>query len=249
MVDFEVTPVAERFSRSAHLYESEALVQEEAAIRFDAWLARQVVARPGHIVEIGCGTGFLTRRLRERFPESLIQATDLAPAMVDRCREAMQACGGMQFAVCDGRDAIFDPEPDWIVSAMCFQWFDPLQAVLEHHLAQSKVLAFSIMLDGSFSAWRRAHQALNLVPGLHDCPNYDRLLQTCHRLGASKVHSERVWLHRHHADGRSFARSLRAIGADQPRAGHVPVSLKPVLRLLDKGFDADYEIGFFYIEK
>jgi hypothetical protein len=70
----------------------------------------------------------------------------------------------------------------------------------------------------------------------------------CRRLGASKVHSERVLLHWWHADGHSFARSLRAIGADQPRAGHLPVNLKPVLRLQDKGCDADDEIGFFYIE-
>jgi malonyl-CoA O-methyltransferase len=244
-----VTPVAERFSRSAHLYEDEAIIQREAAARFDAWLAQCGGSRPRSMVEIGCGTGFLTQRLRTRYPESLITATDLAPLMVERCREVMGDSAGMRYAVCDGRDAVFDPAPDWIVSTMCFQWFDPLKDVLAHHLAQCKVLAFSIMLDGSFSAWRKAHESLSLVPGLHACPDYDALLHTCLQLGATKVQSDRIRLHRHHADGRSFARSLRAIGADQPRTGHVPVNLKPVLRLMENGCEADYEIGFFRVEK
>lgn len=88
-----------------------------------------------------------------------------------------------------------------------------------------------------------------IIPGLHSCPNYDALLHTCLQLGASGVKSDRIWLHQHHSDGRAFARSLRAIGADEPRAGHVPVNLKPVLRLMENGCDADYEIGFFRIEK
>ena len=50
-------------------------------------------------------------------------------------------------------------------------------------------------------------------------------------------------------DDRDAAWALRAIGADQPRAGHVPVNLKPVLRLMENGCEADYEIGFFRIEK
>jgi malonyl-CoA O-methyltransferase len=249
MFDTNLTPVAERFSQSAHLYEDEAVIQREAAARFEAWLARFGDVPPKHVVEIGCGTGFLTQRLRARYPGCFITATDLAPSMVERCREAMQDHPGNQFVVCDGRQAVFDPVPDWIVSTMCFQWFDPLKEVLEHHLAQCDVLAFSIMLDGSFSAWRRAHEALNLVPGLHSCPNYDALLQTCLQLGASEVKSDRIWLQQHHPDGRSFARSLRAIGADEPRSGHVPVNLKPVLRLLEDGCDADYEIGFFRIKK
>jgi malonyl-CoA O-methyltransferase len=111
------------------------------------------------------------------------------------------------------------------------------------------VLAFSIVLDGSFSAWRAAHERAGIAPGLHPCPNYQRLVDLCGQLGAARVRSARVIINEWHANGLSFAHSLRAIGADRPRAGHNPVSLKPVLRQLTRGFDADYEIGFFLIEK
>ena len=249
MIDARNAAVAERFSRSAHRYESEAVIQRAAAVRFDAWLSHQYALTPQRIAEIGCGTGFLTRLLRKRFPDSLIQATDLAPKMVEHCRNSMHGDGRVEWTVCDGRNVSFAPPQDWVVSAMCFQWFDPLLPVLRHHLSQSRALGFSIMLDRSFSAWRAAHENAGLQPGLHRCPSYEQVLDACHALGGSRVRSERIWLHQEFPDGRSFARSLRAIGADKPRTDHASVNLKPVLRILENGVTADYEIGFFYVER
>lgn len=245
----ETMSVAARFSAAAQRYEQAAPVQKQAAIEFDAWLAQQGAAMPARIAEIGCGTGFLTRLLHARYRDARLQATDLAPAMVDYCRTSLRHIANLEFFVCDGRHAAFDPAPDWIVSAMCFQWFAPLQPVLEHHLARSRVLAFSIMLDSSFSAWRAAHSRIGAEPGLHICPDYTQLQQTCRQLGASRVRTHWMSFNERHANGLSFMHSLRAIGADTPRAGHTPAHLRPVLRQLEQGFDANYDIGFFYIER
>lgn len=248
MIDAETPSVAERFCDSAHRYEEEAGIQNQAAAQFDDWLSQLATEQPTRIAEIGCGTGFLTRRLYARFPGCHIHATDMASAMVDRCRASIPASATLHYNVCDGQFAVFNPRPDWIVSTMCFQWFDSLHEVLEHHLKQCKVLAFSILLDGSFSAWRSAHERQGLTPGLHRCPDFDTLLQVCRTLGAAKTHGERIQLGQYHPDGRSFAKRLRAIGADKPCEGHRPVNLRPVLRHLDAGFYANYEIGFFHIE-
>lgn len=241
--------VAARFSAAAHRYEQAAPIQKQVAAEFDAWLASQGAPRPARIAEIGCGTGFLTRLLHARYPDALLLATDLAPAMVDYCRDRLPHDARLQFAVRDGRNTIFDPAPDWIVSSMCFQWFEPLQTVLAHHLARSRVLAFSVMLESSFAAWRTAHMRVGATPGLHVCPNYARLQQICRQLGASRTSSHWISLNERHANGLSFMRSLRAIGADTPRAGHAPANLKPVLRQLEQGCDANYDIGFFYLER
>ncbi|GEP10802.1 methyltransferase domain-containing protein [Methylobacterium gnaphalii] len=42
-------------------------------------------------LEIGCGTGFLTRALRSRIPVGSMLATDIAPAMIARCRTRIGA--------------------------------------------------------------------------------------------------------------------------------------------------------------
>lgn len=239
--------VAARFSDAAPRYEQSARIQQKAAVQFDAWLAGLMLPVPERIAEIGCGTGLFTRLLHARYPHAVLHATDLAPAMVEQCRAGFAPADTLQFSVCDGRDARFDPAPDWIVSAMCFQWFDPLPPVLARHAGQCRVLAFSTLLDGSFTAWHAAHRRLGIEAGLRPLPDYDALLRACQNLGRN-VHAQRVTLTDAHADGQSFARSLRAIGADQPRAGHRPVNLRPVLRQLQDGIAANYEVGFFCVE-
>ncbi|MBS0307583.1 MAG: methyltransferase domain-containing protein [Proteobacteria bacterium] len=240
--------VAARFSDAALRYEQAARIQQQAAVCFDDWLAQLPLAAPNHIVEIGCGTGLLTRLLHARYQNALLYATDLAPAMLDFCRKSLPADTHLQFSLCDGRSAQFDPTPDWIVSTMCFQWFDPLPPVLARHADQCRVLAFSILLDGSFSDWRAAHQRAGIEPGLRPLPDYDALLQACANLGGKRVHAQRLTLTDLHADGRAFARSLRAIGADWPRVGHRPTNLRPVLRQLRDGVAANYEIGMLCVE-
>jgi len=51
-------------------------------------LARRLPAKPpGVVLELACGTGLLTRRLRERlYPTIRLVATDLSPAMLDYAR-------------------------------------------------------------------------------------------------------------------------------------------------------------------
>ena len=74
---------AQRFNRSASRYESGAEIQTRMADRLlDLWNS----PAPANILELGCGTGILTRRLRKRFPAASILATDAAPAMLEQAR-------------------------------------------------------------------------------------------------------------------------------------------------------------------
>lgn len=240
--------IALRFSEAASSYEEGARVQRQAAAEFDAWLAACGLAAPDRIAEIGCGTGFLTGLLAARYPDAAICATDLAPAMLERCRENLHGTPNVEYRLCDGRDVRFDPAPDWIVSAMCFQWFDPLGPVLKHHFAGCRTLAFSILLDGSFSRWSDAHEHAGQPLGLRKLPAYDDLLRECHTLDNVHVRTHRVSLHETHANGIEFAHTLRKIGAGEPRPGHRHASLKPVLRTLKHGLQANYEIAFVCLE-
>lgn len=244
--------VGERFAAAAGRYSQHARAQAEAAQAFDAWLARQAGgAAPRRIVELGCGTGFLTERLHRRHPGALLLATDIAPGMVAHCRQRLGASDPqLQFAVCDARTASFAGTPDWIVSAFCFQWFgDALPQLLARLLPQGRVLACSVLLDGSFAGWEAAHRAAGLQSGLRRLPDWDALRAACAALPARRVVAERVRIDEPHADGLSFARALRAIGADTPRPGHRPVPLRAVLRTMAGGYSANYEVGFLWIER
>src|SRR5690606_17022422 len=73
-----------RFGRAAARYDAQAGVQAQMAdALLSLWGER---AAPARILEFGCGTGLLTRRLRARFPDAVHVATDAASGMLEHAR-------------------------------------------------------------------------------------------------------------------------------------------------------------------
>lgn len=75
-------------------------------VQFDpyaAFLAERLPVRPGgDVLEIACGTGVVTRRLRERLDPSVrLVATDLSAAMVEFARQALGAGNGLHWREAD----------------------------------------------------------------------------------------------------------------------------------------------------
>lgn len=70
---------------------------------FAADLAQRLPARPqGDVLEIACGTGLVTRRLRERLdPVVRLTATDLSGAMLDYARNKLRAREGIEWREAD----------------------------------------------------------------------------------------------------------------------------------------------------
>lgn len=60
---------------------------------FHAVIVGRLVAHlgsgPAQVVELGCGTGELSRRLLEALPHLRLQCIDLSPAMIERAREKL----------------------------------------------------------------------------------------------------------------------------------------------------------------
>lgn len=57
----------------------------------DAVIARLVGLEPSDVLDLGCGTGQLTERLRERFPTAGVTGADLSDGMLERARERVAA--------------------------------------------------------------------------------------------------------------------------------------------------------------
>lgn len=236
--------VAEAFSGAAG-YESAATIQAEVAAR----LARRIAAggSASRILEIGCGTGLLSRQLAARFPGARLTLTDLSEAMLQRCANRLGP--GPDYRVMDGEAPDDFTEPfDLIASSLAMQWFTDLPgsiARLARLLAPGGRLVFATLGERSFVEWRQAHAALGLACGLHDYPGTDRFPVPA---GISADIAEEM-LTQHHSSGRSFVHALKAIGAATPRSGHHPLAAGPFRRLLratEAGFTASYHI--LYVE-
>ena len=79
--DTYLNKIASSFSKASSRYETVASIQDQAA----EFLVRQIEAlhfQEESILEVGAGTGLLTRRLLALFPKATFLAVDLSPKML-----------------------------------------------------------------------------------------------------------------------------------------------------------------------
>lgn len=73
--------IRDNFSRSGEKYESLALMQQDLADQlFDRLTAYNLSFN--NILDLCCGSGYLTRRLAEHYPQAKVFGVDLAPGMI-----------------------------------------------------------------------------------------------------------------------------------------------------------------------
>lgn len=118
------------FNRAADNYEQRASVQRIIAQELAARISAADLD-PHSILEIGAGTGFLTRRLVELFPQAQITAIDPAE---DALRVAQQAApaGGrpIEFLEIGLENFCTEERFDLISSSSTLQWIAPLDAAI-----------------------------------------------------------------------------------------------------------------------
>lgn len=164
------------FGAAAASYDAHAALQREVAERLIAHLEFTRIA-PQRILDIGCGTGYLTRLLRQKFPKAQIVALDLAPAMVQATRQSFGRRWPWQarqcFTVGDAAALPFAAGRfDLAISNLAMQWLPEPSAMLREMrrvLAPKGLLLFStfgsrtlIELRQSLAAVRHDRAALVL---------------------------------------------------------------------------------------
>lgn len=234
--------VARRFGAAAGDYASRAETQRAVAGWMSARLPRVQVA---HGLEIGCGTGFLTRHLLEHYPDADWIISDIAPEMVVAC--AASHDGRARFIVHDGEAAPPEGTFDLIASSLTFQWFEDLPgsvARLTAALAPRGSLVFTTLGAGTFWEWRALLEEYGLASGMPDYPDEDELREMLAASGYAFA-IDRLALQETHAGARAFLRHLRDIGADAARPGHRPetsAAWRRVLRENTRSFSVTYDV-------
>ena len=123
LVGVDKRAVARRFNRSAATYDDNCSVQRRMADRLAAGL-RSMRPPPRRILELGCGTGYLTGLLAQRLAGSRILAVDIAEGMLDIARQRV-ASPAVEFLLADAEEESFDAAGfDLVVSSATIQWFD-----------------------------------------------------------------------------------------------------------------------------
>jgi malonyl-CoA O-methyltransferase len=219
------------FGRQAAQYDRYALVQRRLAIELVQSLRRDS-RKFSHILEIGCGTGFLTGLLRQAFPGARITALDLAPAALEAARTRLAGAGGIEWLVADGEQSA-PGRFDLITSSSVFQWFSqPRQAcrLYWEHLEPGGVLAFTTMGPLTFRELAASFQQAGatfpaLTPPVIPAQNFagggdwgDFLQQA----GFTDIAwMAELWLEGY-ADPWAFLKAVRGMGATSTRPTFLP---------------------------
>lgn len=221
--------IATAFAAAAASYDANA----EAQIRTARLLAARLPPLPAapRVLELGCGTGLLTRLLLERLgPDAAVLATDLSPAMIARAGGAIDD-PRLRFAVMDAEaPALPAAGFDLIVSSLAAQWFADLPAALAGLVTLLKPdgwLLVATLGAGTFAEWRAVHAGMGLEAGIADYPDAARLAAM---VAGAEVTS--LPFTTAHADARAFLRTLEAIGATTPKAGHRPLPAGTLRRIM-----------------
>lgn len=246
--------VAQRFDAAASTYDQAANVQQRVAQKlFDLYASHAVAldCPPEQIVEAGCGTGFLTQHLCQHlcqyFPATSLLALDIAPGMITQCHHRLAHYPQVTFQVGNAEHLQLHHKADILISSFCLQWLSDWRKGLTCWSQQAQTLAFSVPLAGSFNAWTAAHARAGQRAGLHPLPAAQALQKHCAQLG-------KIWHFsiehetQQHENALDFARTLRAIGAHQPRMQHRPAHLRRVLHELPNGIEAEYHVAYCIVE-
>jgi malonyl-CoA O-methyltransferase len=218
--------VAARFGAQAASYEDHAGLQQDVARRLAALLPD---LRAPRVLELGCGTGLLSRHLIARYPDGQFVLTDAAPAMIGECRRNLaRAPARVTYEVMDADAAGGHDDFDLIVTSMTLHWLRDPVATLERlrtRLAPGGVFLFATLGPDSFAEWRTVLATECLPSGIPDLPAIPGVVEEEHLTPDN--------------DSLSFLRGMKAVGGLTPREGYAPLSagaLRRVIRATNERF-------------
>jgi malonyl-CoA O-methyltransferase len=208
--------IAQSFGQAASIYHTQASLQQDCARKLlqilDLW---EVPA--GKILEVGCGTGFLTQGLSDRFPYQPLQVTDLSADMLNFCQTHLQVAGDrapISFQQMDGE--MIDQETyGLIVASFVIQWFkqpvETLQLWLER-LQPDGVLCLTFPTCHSFPEWRQVCDFLQIPFTANVLPHSQELVRALSKFSQDSYLQEEFFC-TSHQDAGSFFRGMKSIGA------------------------------------
>lgn len=262
-----------RFSRNAKTYDDYAVVQKEMSRKLISIVKTE---SPKRILEIGCGTGFLTSLIADTYPEAKIIALDLAPGMIEVAKTRLSESNldqNIEFKCADA-EADFPEGPfDLIISNATFQWFnhpDQMAVKILGNLSRNGQCLFSTFGSQTFielgQAFRMASYELELPEEVKASQNFLTAYEWVMRLEAAKsetgvraaVTSYENMLPEYFPDCMAFFKSVKKIGANNANSSRSNTSPKFMQMvtdiyerefMTDKGICATYHALYLSVER
>lgn len=136
------------FGRNIETYNNHAVIQQQIASRLTDLLLDNGINQFERVLEVGCGTGFLTREVLRDFSVKEFWINDLVDSVEEEIKDVVSGFGFENYQFIPG-DAEVIPLPekiDAVLTSSCVQWFHHFEGFVSKvsdALLQNGIMAFS----------------------------------------------------------------------------------------------------------
>jgi malonyl-CoA O-methyltransferase len=248
-----------RFSNAAATYDQHAAPQRELADTLMRYLPTSI---NGSILEVGAGTGILTEKLITHFPETPIDAIDIAEEMVEQSREKFIKQPCCQWVLADAQTYYRDEPYALIASSAALHWSSDLLATLNNLyslLQPGGLFVLGIMLRGTLWELRELRRAI--APGKGGGPTLplDEIVQQHILTSGFSLEKAHTAERRHiYENGRAFLQAIHDQGVTALQQQDYPLNRSELSALIHAyetrhatagGVYATYQTGSYLLSR
>ncbi|NLB54999.1 MAG: methyltransferase domain-containing protein [Lentisphaerae bacterium] len=238
--------IESRFSAAAKTYHKHASAQLAIARN----LAEMIKAskKTQTILEIGCGTGTLTKHLVNLFPNAEITALDISRNMIEQATTNLEKLKTIRFVCQNAMEFEASESFDLVCSSASLHWITPLSSIMQKiytFLKPGGSLICSVMLAGTLGELRNARNfvAPHKLPAT-ELPTEQETVSAILSSGLKVTEARQLSLIEEYENTASF---LKVINAQGLTGGYPSRGTKPLtgheIEALKCYYDAEYKSG------
>ncbi len=198
---------------------------------------------PISILDIGTGTGYVTKKLLETFPNSSYSLNDISPNMLKLAQKNLSTFPKTKCILGDMETTDFAPH-QLVIANMSLQWANDLNTLLKKLYKSSDVLAFSCLLDGTFHQWSNIFKELALPTPIRSYPTSQDLESHLLSLSPLKYFFDITEYTLEFASPEFFMQYLKNLGANYTTQKIPLSSLRKILKFHNTSFTISYKVFF-----
>lgn len=210
--------VATSFGRAAYHYDQSAGLQH----RTGEALLQTIRGNPDHIIDLGCGTGYHSKQLQQRYPDAQLLGIDLSTGMLS-CAKSKYSNESMGWICGDAESLpIQSSSQSLVFSNFALQWCDQLEklaAEIYRVLEPQGQLILAVPGPRTLIELRQAWATVDNGIHINRFASLNHWQEALSGAGFSQVDLESTAVTEQHQSVRQLLLALKHVGAHNNNAG------------------------------